>query len=111
MICLYVKLEQLFNARFNSNDNIIPTIKKLSESGKLDEAKKIALLAIILDTLGQMEDEKLMQESLKTFEATEIGQTATSTQNIVKVEVAPSNEAQVPPETTQQNESTPQEQP
>jgi len=69
---LYIQLENLFKVRFNSNENIIPTIKKLSEMGKFDEPKKVAVLAIILDRLGEQENEALIQESLKADEIAEI---------------------------------------
>ena len=60
-----MQLETLFGARFNSNAEIIATIKKLSEAGKFDEPKKVAVFAIILDRLGKMEDEELVNEALK----------------------------------------------
>lgn len=66
MAKLYQQLEALFKYRCNSNSEIIPYIKKLSEAGKFDEPKKVAVFAIILDRLGKMEDEALIQESLKT---------------------------------------------
>lgn len=62
---LYQQLEQTFKMRINSNGEIIPYIKKLSEMGKFDEPKKIAAIAIILDRLGSMEDEKDIQDSLQ----------------------------------------------
>ena len=40
--------------------------------GKFDEPKKVAVLAIILDRLGEQENEALIQESLKADEIAEI---------------------------------------
>ncbi len=65
MIRLHQQLEKLFGARFNSNEEIIATIKKLSEAGKFDEPKKVAVFAVILDRLGKMEDEIETQLSLQ----------------------------------------------
>lgn len=61
---LHMQLETLFGARFNSNAEIIATIKKLSEAGKFDEPKKVAVFAVILDRLGKMEDEIEQEKSL-----------------------------------------------
>lgn len=62
---LHAQLENLFKFRINSNEEIIPYIKKLSEAGKFDEPKKVAVLAIILDRLGKMEDEANIERSLE----------------------------------------------
>lgn len=56
MLRLHQQLESLFKYRINSNEEIIPFIKKLSEAGKLDGPKQTAVFAIILDRLGRLED-------------------------------------------------------
>lgn len=62
---LHAQLENTLKIRINSNEEIIPGIKKLAEMGKFDKPKENALFAIILDRLGKMEDEAAIQDSLK----------------------------------------------
>lgn len=62
---LYQQLENLLKIRVNSNEDIIPAIKRMSEMGKFDEPKKMAVLVLLLDRLGKMEDEKLLEQSVK----------------------------------------------
>lgn len=57
MIKLHQQLESLLKLRINSNDEIIPYIKRLSEMGKFDEPKKVAVIALLLDRLGKLEDD------------------------------------------------------
>lgn len=61
---LFQLLEATFQMRINSNAEIIPYIKKLSEMGKFDEPKKIAAIAILLDRVGKLEDEAELEKSL-----------------------------------------------
>jgi hypothetical protein len=65
MIKLHAQLESALKIRINSNDEIILALKKLAEMGKFDKPKELAIFAIILDRLGQMEDEALIEKSLK----------------------------------------------
>lgn len=95
MVKLYQQLEQLFKFRVNSNEEIIPYIKKLSEAGKFDEPKKVAVLAIILDRIGKMEDEATLQESLKADDINKIGGTYNPTMEIAAKEITPAEEAKV----------------
>lgn len=64
---LHAQLENALKIRINSNDDIIPAIKKLMEMGKLDKPKEIAMFAIILDRLGKMEDEALKDLGSATY--------------------------------------------
>jgi|GEM_PF-2797876 len=68
MAKLHQQLEQLFKYRCNSNEDIIPYVKKLAEAGKFDEPKKVAVFAIILDRLGKQEDEANIEASVKEAE-------------------------------------------
>ena len=98
---LYLQLENLFKFRCNSNSDIIPYIKKLSEMGKFDEPKKVAVIAIILDRLGKLEDEAIIQESLKESVLPEIP-------TIPEPPVAPETpETPIEPEVPAQTTETP----
>lgn len=81
MIKLHAQLEQLLKIRINSNSEIILGLKKLSEAGKLDKPKELAMFAVILDRLGKLEDEATIQESLKADDIESIGGTSRITYN------------------------------
>lgn len=78
MAKLYQVLEATFKMRINSNSEILPYIKKLSEMGKFDEPKKIAAIAILLDRLGKLEDEADVEKSLSDIITPETIDTSTS---------------------------------
>lgn len=65
MIKLHQQLEQVLHIRINSNSEIVKAIKTLMELGKLDKPKEIAMMVIILDRLGKLEDDDLIEQSLK----------------------------------------------
>lgn len=76
MAKLYQILEQTFKMRINSNAEIIPYIKKLSEMGKFDEPKKVAAIAILLDRVAKLEDEADMTKSLSDIASSTINEPA-----------------------------------
>lgn len=61
---LHQQLEHTLKIRINSNEEIIPAIKKLSEMGKFDKPKELAMFAIILDRLGKIEDVSMIEQQL-----------------------------------------------
>lgn len=71
---LYQQIGAIMNKRISSNEEIISRIADWKINNTLDEPKKIALLALVLDRLGKLEDEADMQISLqleqKSVEAT-----------------------------------------
>lgn len=50
------KLERIFGYRIATTDEIPTYIKRLSEMGKLDEPKKIALFTLILERIVTLEE-------------------------------------------------------
>ncbi len=102
MAKLYQTLEQVFKMRINSNAEIIPYIKKLSEMGKFDEPKKVAALAILLDRVGKMEDDIDIEKSLS-----EIVTPEPENQSTPQVETVPSPSSEVPATTETSNETNP----
>lgn len=105
MIKLYQQLENVLKIRILSNEDIIPAIKKLMEMGKLDKPKEIAMFAIILDRLGKIEDEAVIEESLKglTEDSTSVPQTVQTASPGVKPVLTVSNYT---PEDTSTPETT-----
>jgi hypothetical protein len=61
---LYQEIESLLKFRISSNEGVVSYMLKMSRLGKLDEPKKIALLTIILDRLGRMEDEEGIRDEV-----------------------------------------------
>ena len=67
------------NKRITSNEEIIPRIAEWKVSNALDEPKRIALLALILDRLGKLEDEADTQQSLSDI----VDQTQQQTSSLI----------------------------
>lgn len=59
MAKIYSQLENLFKFRILNNSDISSYLKRLTNMGKLDEVKKIALFNIILTRLGEIEDQEI----------------------------------------------------
>lgn len=55
MAKIHQKLEKIFSYRILSDEEIPSYIKSLSEMGKLDEPKKIALFSLIFERLTLLE--------------------------------------------------------
>lgn len=53
---LFQKIEHIFKFRIENNEEIPSYIQSLSEMGKLDEPKKIALFSLILSRLALVEE-------------------------------------------------------
>lgn len=64
---IYQQLENLFKLSIFSNEEIVPYLVKLTKNGKIDEPKERALLIIILDRLGKMEDEEEAAKEIATL--------------------------------------------
>lgn len=96
MIKLHQQLEESLKVRINSNSEIILGIKKLTEAGRFDKPKEVALFAIILDRLGKIEDEEIARRSLQEITDTPVEIEPTPS----PVETATSPDAPQQPETT-----------
>jgi hypothetical protein len=55
---LYARIEQIFRFRLMDNSGISEYLKRMSNMGKIDDVKKIALFNLILTVLGEMEDKE-----------------------------------------------------
>lgn len=58
---IYQELEQIFKFRIHSNSEIPAYLRKLSLIGKIDEVRRQALFTLILNRLGEIEDQELIQ--------------------------------------------------
>lgn len=108
---LHAQLESTLKVRINSNSEIILGLKKLSEAGKLDKPKELAMFAIILDRLGKMEDEASIEESLKNDDIVSLANEAViepEADSIAPQEPAtPAVEPTTSPDVPQEPETTP----
>ena len=59
---IYQRLEQIFKFRLYNNSEISSYLTKMSNMGKIDDVKKIALFNLILTKLGEMEDKETVVE-------------------------------------------------
>lgn len=57
---LYSQIEQIFRYRLLSNKDIPTYLKRMTNMGKVDDVKKAELFALILNRLGEIEDEALV---------------------------------------------------
>lgn len=55
---LYSQIEQIFRYRLLSNKDIPLYLKRMTNMGKVDDVKKAELFALILNRLGEIEDEQ-----------------------------------------------------
>jgi hypothetical protein len=55
---LYTQIEQIFRYRLLSNKDIPLYLKRMTNMGKVDDVKKAELFALILNRLGEIEDEQ-----------------------------------------------------
>lgn len=66
---LYSQIEQIFRYRLLSNKDIPIYLKRMTNMGKVDDVKKAELFALILNRLGEIEDEALiLREVPQTIE-------------------------------------------
>lgn len=64
---IYQRLEQLLKFRIYSNSEIGEYLTKLSNMGKLDEVRKQALIVLILNKLGEIEDKEEQEKISKEY--------------------------------------------
>jgi len=64
-----MELERIFKFRLPNNEGIIGYMQNLSKMGKIDAPKEHAVMGLILDRIGRLEDWQLLMQEMPKVDA------------------------------------------